>query len=261
MLFVQRARHAAAALAKTPVHARTLASLPDQGPEVVSGLQPSKVEALTRVNQISPDHVRIVTSTPSPRLHINSTAARVADGETWPAPDSPLDAHAGGQEARLRRPGGHRRLRRRRREQHAPRAHVPGLLQFKSGEPLRRRHRKGRRDAPSQRRRVRRARRRHQAAPDERHQGTGREDRQPAHRAQRPPAGGRLRRDLRQHGPVHRIRRHGAERAVGAHARRRGPEVRRAPPGEEGRHRERRRRARGVRCVIWSPRRRGGGRS
>ena len=44
MLFVQRARHAAAALAKTPVHARTLASLPDQGPEVVSGLQPSKVE-------------------------------------------------------------------------------------------------------------------------------------------------------------------------------------------------------------------------
>ena len=54
MLFVQRARHAAAALAKTPVHARTLASLPDQGPEVVSGLQPSKVEALTRVNQIRP---------------------------------------------------------------------------------------------------------------------------------------------------------------------------------------------------------------
>ena len=48
MLFVQRARHAAAALAKTPVHARTLASLPDQGPEVVSGLQPSKVEAPTR---------------------------------------------------------------------------------------------------------------------------------------------------------------------------------------------------------------------
>ena len=48
MLFVQRARHAAAALAKTPVHARTLASLPDQGPEIVSGLQPSKVEALTR---------------------------------------------------------------------------------------------------------------------------------------------------------------------------------------------------------------------
>ena len=44
MLFVQRARHAAAALAKTPVHARTLASLPDQGPEVVSGLQPSKVD-------------------------------------------------------------------------------------------------------------------------------------------------------------------------------------------------------------------------
>ena len=48
MLFVQRARHAAAALAKTPVHARTLASLPDQGPEIVSGLQPSKVEAPTR---------------------------------------------------------------------------------------------------------------------------------------------------------------------------------------------------------------------
>ena len=44
MLFVQRARHAAAALAKTPVHARTLASLPDQGPEIVSGLEPSKVE-------------------------------------------------------------------------------------------------------------------------------------------------------------------------------------------------------------------------
>ena len=56
MLFISRARHAAAALAKTPVHARTLASLPDQGPEVVSGLQPSKVEALTRVNQISPAH-------------------------------------------------------------------------------------------------------------------------------------------------------------------------------------------------------------
>ena len=57
MLFVQRARHAAAALAKTPVHARTLASLPDQGPEVVSGLQPSKVDAMTRaVNQISPPH-------------------------------------------------------------------------------------------------------------------------------------------------------------------------------------------------------------
>ena len=49
MLFVQRARHAAAALAKTPVHARTLASLPDQGPEVVSGLQPSKVDVPTRV--------------------------------------------------------------------------------------------------------------------------------------------------------------------------------------------------------------------
>ena len=48
MLFAQRARHAAAALAKTPVHARTLASLPDQGPEVVSGLQPSKVDVPTR---------------------------------------------------------------------------------------------------------------------------------------------------------------------------------------------------------------------
>ena len=54
MLFVQRARHAAAALAKTPVHARTLASLPDQGPEVVSGLQPSKVEVGDpSLNQIS----------------------------------------------------------------------------------------------------------------------------------------------------------------------------------------------------------------
>ena len=50
MLFVQRARHAAAALAKTPVHARTLASLPDQGPEVVSGLQPSKVEVRPAFN-------------------------------------------------------------------------------------------------------------------------------------------------------------------------------------------------------------------
>ena len=89
MLFVSRARHAVGALTKASGATRTLASLPDQGPEVVSGLQPSKVEALTRVNQISPDHVRIVTSTPSPRLHINSTAARVADGETWPAPDSP----------------------------------------------------------------------------------------------------------------------------------------------------------------------------
>ena len=79
MLFVQRARHAAAALAKTPVHARTLASLPDQGPEVVSGLQPSKVEALTRVNQISPDHVRIVTSTPSPRLHINLSLIHISE--------------------------------------------------------------------------------------------------------------------------------------------------------------------------------------
>ena len=49
MLFVQRARHAAAALAKTPVHARTLASLPDQGPEVVSGLQPSKVDAANKL--------------------------------------------------------------------------------------------------------------------------------------------------------------------------------------------------------------------
>ena len=57
MLFISRARHAAAALAKTPVHARTLASLPDQGPEVVSGLQPSKVDAMTRaVNQISSAH-------------------------------------------------------------------------------------------------------------------------------------------------------------------------------------------------------------
>ena len=56
MLFVQRARHAAAALAKTPVHARTLASLPDQGPEVVSGLQPSKVEVRPASNQISPAH-------------------------------------------------------------------------------------------------------------------------------------------------------------------------------------------------------------
>ena len=48
MHFVSRARHAAAALAKTPVHARTLASLPDQGPEIVSGLQPSKVDVATR---------------------------------------------------------------------------------------------------------------------------------------------------------------------------------------------------------------------
>ena len=55
MLFVSRARHAVGALSKasaaTPkasAATRTLASLPDQGPEVVSGLQPSKVEALTR---------------------------------------------------------------------------------------------------------------------------------------------------------------------------------------------------------------------
>ena len=48
MLFVSRARHAVGALSKAGAATRTLASLPDQGPEVVSGLQPSKVEAPTR---------------------------------------------------------------------------------------------------------------------------------------------------------------------------------------------------------------------
>ena len=48
MLFVSRARHAVGALTKAGAATRTLASLPDQGPEVVSGLQPSKVEAPTR---------------------------------------------------------------------------------------------------------------------------------------------------------------------------------------------------------------------
>ena len=40
MLFVSRARHAVGALTKAGAATRTLASLPDQGPEVVSGLQP-----------------------------------------------------------------------------------------------------------------------------------------------------------------------------------------------------------------------------
>ena len=48
MLFVSRARHAVGALTKASAATRTLASLPDQGPEVVSGLQPSKVDVATR---------------------------------------------------------------------------------------------------------------------------------------------------------------------------------------------------------------------
>ena len=49
MLFVSRARHAVGALSKAGAATRTLASLPDQGPEVVSGLQPSKVEAAKKL--------------------------------------------------------------------------------------------------------------------------------------------------------------------------------------------------------------------
>ena len=78
MLFVQRARHAAAALAKTPVHARTLASLPDQGPEVVSGLQPSKVDAMTRAksNFVRPRLNRDLTAIAGPPARRRGGARR-----------------------------------------------------------------------------------------------------------------------------------------------------------------------------------------
>ena len=125
---------------------------------------------------------------------------------TWPAPDSPTHTQAAKKLGFYYQAASS--FRRRRREQHG----LALMSQVSSNQVAERYADDIEKDGvtPTTKGRVRRARRRHQAAATRSSRNWAR--RSPARASCSTAASWGATTDLRQHGPVHRIRRHGAER-------------------------------------------------